>query len=258
VTPNWVDTILPNSKNLKCGDFVPDDEMLVADDPKINTGTGYLGQQRSMSFWFNADTIPENTGNTIWSQGGSVNSISIYTYSSSGTTYLYCSAVEGSNYDFVYTPISAGVTYHAVVTYDFAGSNISLYLNGALFNTDTSMAVGSYLDSHGANIALGGQDSNTDNHLGQAITTNFDGKIADFCYWSDGSVLSASDVYDIYSTGALEKPYILWSDTSSPWSWDFDFPNGTGYYEFFSIGAWNGNYESMKTSKEAMCYYKKP
>jgi hypothetical protein len=29
-------------------------------------------------------------------------------------------------------------------------------------------------------------------------------------------------------------------DTASPWSWNFNFPNGTGYYEFYSIGNKSG------------------
>ncbi|MFO7676948.1 MAG: DUF2341 domain-containing protein [Thermoplasmatota archaeon] len=57
-----------------------------------------------------------------------------------------------------------------------------------------------------------------------------------------------------------ETPFIKWEnennpDTNSPWSWNFNFPNSTGYYEFFSIGAKDGIYEDMKDTAEAMCYY---
>ncbi len=45
-------------------------------------------------------------------------------------------------------------------------------------------------------------------------------------------------------------------DTSSPWSWDFDFPNGIGYYEFYSIGKKSGeNDEMAPASADATCYY---
>ena len=43
---------------------------------------------------------------------------------------------------------------------------------------------------------------------------------------------------------------------SSPWQWSFDFPNGTGYYEFYSIGVDNvGNVESAPSTADAECYY---
>jgi hypothetical protein len=49
----------------------------------------------------------------------------------------------------------------------------------------------------------------------------------------------------------------IWSDpdTGSPWSWDFDFPNGSGYYEFYSIGRYNGDVEAAPGSADAICKY---
>jgi len=45
-------------------------------------------------------------------------------------------------------------------------------------------------------------------------------------------------------------------DTSYPWSWDFDFPNGIGYYEFYSIGFKNGeNDETPPLIADARCRY---
>jgi len=52
----------------------------------------------------------------------------------------------------------------------------------------------------------------------------------------------------------------IWSDASnpdasSPWSWNFDFPNGSGYYEFYSIGRYNGDVEAAPGSADAICKY---
>jgi len=45
-------------------------------------------------------------------------------------------------------------------------------------------------------------------------------------------------------------------DTIYPWSWNFDFPNGTGYYQFYSIARDNiGNVEDPPTGKDTACYY---
>jgi hypothetical protein len=43
-------------------------------------------------------------------------------------------------------------------------------------------------------------------------------------------------------------------DTASPWSWSFTFPNGTGYYQFYSIAKDNAtNTESAPGSADALC-----
>ena len=45
-------------------------------------------------------------------------------------------------------------------------------------------------------------------------------------------------------------------DASYPWSWNFDFPYGKGYYEFYSIGKKSGSPdENPPTQKDAACYY---
>jgi len=45
-------------------------------------------------------------------------------------------------------------------------------------------------------------------------------------------------------------------DTSYPWSWNFNFPNGSGYYQFYSIARDNmDNIEDPPTGKDAACYY---
>jgi len=43
-------------------------------------------------------------------------------------------------------------------------------------------------------------------------------------------------------------------DTESPWGWSFDYPNSTGYYEFYSIGNKSGSpNESAPGSADAIC-----
>jgi len=45
-------------------------------------------------------------------------------------------------------------------------------------------------------------------------------------------------------------------DTSSPWSWSFTFPDGDGYYEFYSIANDTaGNTESAPSSADTICGY---
>ena len=72
--------------------------------------------------------------------------------------------------------------------------------------------------------------------------------------WSDDNVS--------WETGGLHGiNWTVWNndsnpDTASPWSWDFDFPNGTGYYEFYSIGKKSGiSDETAPASADAICNY---
>jgi len=46
------------------------------------------------------------------------------------------------------------------------------------------------------------------------------------------------------------------TDYTSPWSWDFDFPDGNGYYEFYSYAVdEEGNGEVGSATAEATCAY---
>lgn len=72
------------------------------------------------------------------------------------------------------------------------------------------------------------------------------------------------DVYidEIYvnASSADSIDWTIWNDalnpdTSSPWSWNFNYPNGAGYYEFYSIGKYDGDSESAPGSADAICYY---
>ena len=55
------------------------------------------------------------------------------------------------------------------------------------------------------------------------------------------------------STGAL--PWTIFGiDTSSAWSWNFNFPDGSGYYQFYSIGQKAGlSIESAPVLPDAIC-----
>ncbi len=63
-----------------------------------------------------------------------------------------------------------------------------------------------------------------------------------------------------FLTVADEEGWMQWSDasnpdTSSPWQWNFSFPNGTGYYEFYSIGKKSGSTdETSPPVADAICH----
>jgi hypothetical protein len=63
------------------------------------------------------------------------------------------------------------------------------------------------------------------------------------------------------SAGGNGVNWTLWNnvnnpDTNFPWSWEFDFPHNTGYYEFYSIGNKSGsNDEQPPVSADAKCRF---
>ena len=44
-------------------------------------------------------------------------------------------------------------------------------------------------------------------------------------------------------------------DTGSPWNWIYDFSEGKGYYEFYSIGRYGLNTETPPVIADTSCYY---
>jgi hypothetical protein len=58
--------------------------------------------------------------------------------------------------------------------------------------------------------------------------------------------------------GSHGQNWIIWPnalnpDLNSPWSWNFNFPKGVGYYEFYSIGKYAGTVEGAPVSADARC-----
>ena len=70
----------------------------------------------------------------------------------------------------------------------------------------------------------------------------------------DGDELDLDNIYINATTHWMSWDNASNPDEDSPWSWDFDFPNGTGYYEFCSIGNKLGSdNESLPATPDAIC-----
>ena len=69
------------------------------------------------------------------------------------------------------------------------------------------------------------------------------------------------DITIEYTIGAPSNDWAVWEDSSNPdtlypWFWSFDFPNGTGYYEFYSIGEKTGeDDETPPIDADALCRF---
>jgi len=258
IDPDWVDPIVPGSTNTYCGDYNGDDTD-IPNQGDINDGTTY---DRSLSVWFIADTIDtDSNGRAIWEEGGGTNSIVLYVHEEDGEDRLYFVIGESANIDTMYYPISEGVLYHVGIWVDYSEEEMHMYLNGTeVANKTGGFNTGTELSSHTGTPCIGDSDGDGWDEL--QVTGNFDGRIQDMMYWGDESpLLTGSDFEDIYNAGITSGiPWIEWSDASnpdlsSPWSWNFNFPNGTGYYQFYSIAKSAIETEIAPSEPDAVCNY---
>ncbi|MBU0496359.1 MAG: type IV pilin N-terminal domain-containing protein [Candidatus Thermoplasmatota archaeon] len=82
-------------------------------------------------------------------------------------------------------------------------------------------------------VTCDANNNNNDIYVDQIYVNATGGQIIDWTSWSDAS-----------------NP-----DVSNPWSWIFNFLNGAGYYEFYSIGKYNGDSETAPVNADAKCLY---
>jgi len=204
--PAWVNSIIPSiSGTSQCGDYDGSGSVShLPDASDINMSTTY---KKSISVWFNADTI-DTTGNgrIIWEEGGGTNWISLYTYNDDGTNKVFISVGEGGasgNVDYVVGSIATGSTYHCGVSLDFTNQSLYIYLNGSLVDSKTGgLNIGNSLSSHSSDPAIGGDDGAPRNHAQATCNGHFDGKIADVAYWAEpSSVLDSTRFGSIYDAG---------------------------------------------------------
>ena len=94
------------------------------------------------------------------------------------------------------------------------------------------------------------QKTDSIDYMGEATTADF-----------KNSRLYSLELTPSYAIG---YNWSIWSnasnpDTSSPWSWNFNFPNSTGYYEFYSIGKKAGSTdEAAPASADTRGHYQLP
>jgi hypothetical protein len=70
---------------------------------------------------------------------------------------------------------------------------------------------------------------------------------------------SPSNFYNIDAQEEYSGDWIKWSDVTNPdnsypWNWDFNFPHGDGYYQFYSQGIINNYNEIAPAQADAFCY----
>ena len=164
------------------------------------------------------------------------------------------------------TALSAGVWYYVVLSYDGSSSwsGVKLYVDG-IEETEVNVQ-----DTLSATIQSTGDFQIGDQTV---LSLPMNGTIGEVrisnsvrsASWINASYQNQNDISSFLTieseqTEATGSAWIEWNndsnpDTISPWQWSFNFPNGTGYYEFYSIGKYNGDTEEAPESADAICHY---
>ncbi|EMR73342.1 protein of unknown function (DUF2341) [Thermoplasmatales archaeon SCGC AB-539-N05] len=152
--------------------------------------------------------------------------------------------------------MTTGVWYQVVLTGD--GSNAKYYVNNSVVGTLSSYSWNSGTSGNPFNIGggLAGSWQYTDGMIDEVRIS----KVARNSSWINTSYNTIINT-TTFVTSSSEEAWTKWNDatnpdTTHPWNWTFNYPNGTGYYEFYSIGKKNGSTdETAPNSADASCHY---
>ena len=152
--------------------------------------------------------------------------------------------------------------WHYVTVRIVRNDKIYRYVDGSVTGTNLSCVAlnGQNINSSQAGI-IGGRDlPGNANFFNGVIDEVRISKVARSAAWITTEYNNQKNPNTFLNTGT-EEPWRKWSDasnpdTSSPWSWNFNFPNGTGYYQFYSIANDTvGNKEDGPSIADAHCHY---
>jgi len=151
-------------------------------------------EQRTISFWFNPETLPSGAAkgdvSVLYEEGGTVNGLNMYI---NGTKFVGGAYAEGSGYKWngawvtSSKSLEAGSWYFAAMVFDNPASGdktLKIYLDGELegtINVETNIAP-SHTDDDGLGAVISDSkvQDGTINGGGGDRTNHFDGKMDEF------------------------------------------------------------------------------
>ena len=163
----------------------------------------------------------------------------------------------GSNYGLTNIDAKVNIGEWNYLVVSFISSNaVEFYINSIRYNSEVS---GNCWSLSGTKSALGVRYNSRYYYgvMDEVRILNTAGNTS----WINASFQNQNDTASFLTIGSEQSSSggINWTsfnaDTSSPWQWSFNFTNGTGYYEFYSIGMCNGDAEDAPSGADTMCYY---
>ncbi len=213
--------------------FNGNEELNILDNSRINTGSGYNGDERSMIIAFRTgNDVSLSTPQYIYEQGGGTNGLGVFIKDSQLFVTVYTG--NGGNRKVINTNIAPNTDY--VFSFIWNNGTLSGTLNNVALSAFSSTGTLTTLASHGGDISIGFTDDTTRGETGNSVTggQNFLGEIAELIYFDKAIneaeeaelITSLAQRYGIATSG--EKIYYSyrsgnWTDIST---WTHD-PGGT-------------------------------
>ena len=180
-----------------------DDHVHIPDSAAIgNSGSDV--QLRSIEVWFNADSVPaagSGQHQVVFEEGGRTNGFNIYLYQGE----VYFGAWTSNAGHWISSPVSSGVSYHAVMTYDSVADEFFAYLNGTAIGEQVTSSLPP-IRPHSGDNAIGRSKQDT-RYEESTLTGNggyFDGVIDELALYNH--ILAADRVAVHYNAGLNGVP----------------------------------------------------
>jgi hypothetical protein len=204
----------------------------------------------------------------IWGKswgGGSTDNTILMRCTGTGGSTLGCRFRTDSSSTGGYQPTSMenNQWIYMVLTWD--GTTVRIYKNGVLqgsglvVNGNTLYPNPPHEFFTLGNVGDGANDRCFNGYIQEARISSID-RSSDWISAEYNNQNSPSTFYNIGNEEEYSIDWTEWSnvnnpDTSYPWSFNFNFPNGDGYYKFYSIGIYDNYNEIAPNIPDALCYY---
>lgn len=216
------------------------------------------GNQVSLSAWVKMTSLQDNDEGIIVKCDGSDYNMQLGIQGDEKGNFRV-KTTTGSTYLTGNTVLNVNQWYYLYGIYD--GVTSSLFLND--FNDGNVNRNGDII-SPLAPVVLGRRALGDDRFFRGIIDEariSFTARSPEWFETEYNNQNSPSTFYSLGSSEDLSEDWSFWidvdnPDSSIPWYWNFTFPNGDGYYQFYSIGVYDGYSEITADSEDASCYYK--
>ena len=194
----------------------------IPDNPRINTGTGYNGDERSMFIAFRTGSDVTTT-QYLFEEGGATNGLGVFVKNGK----VYVTIYNNKNVDrlTVFNAVSINTSY--VLSFLWNKGTLTARLNNNPFTDNTGSGTITTLKAHSGNISIGYTDGKTRDEVGatQAAGANYTGEIAELIYYDEALTSSQEITID--------------DDLGTRYGINVSFNKET-YYSYQS-GSWNNS-----------------
>lgn len=156
-------------------------ELNIADNARINTGTGYNGNEKSMALAFTTQADITST-QYLFEEGGGTNGLGVFIKNSIVYVTVYNDG-NTNNRVTVFSDVNANTSY--VLSFVWDNGILAAKLNNIAFSGQSSNGTITTLKGHGGDVSVGFTDGTTRDETGaqQAAGANFSGEIAEILYY---------------------------------------------------------------------------